>query len=168
MDRLNKKFYIISLCVIILLGIIVGVLLFTKHNPQSNDNYNYQGKTSKTFTVNDLTKREKDIAGVDLDANLEDKKLYTDEYKKYIEAPDEKQKESDVIPAKYEVPFEVIDDIKDDLNKKEVVIDYNNYELDPETGLPVQFNLKDVIDIKIEDQGSYGLCWDFASKHIAL
>ena len=163
MNRLNKKFYIISLCVIILLGIIVGILLFTKHNPQSNDNYNYQGKTSKTFTVNDLTKREKDIAGVDLDANLEDKKLYTDEYKKYIEAPDEKKKESDVIPAKYEVPYEVIDEIKDDLNKKEVVIDYNNYELDPETGLPVQFNLKDVIDIKVENQGSYGLCWDFAS-----
>ena len=30
-------------------------------------------------------------------------------------------------------------------------------------GLPKKFNLADIIDIKVEDQGNLGLCWAFAA-----
>lgn len=162
MNMSNKKFYIISLTLIVLLGIIAGILIFNKKDPK-NEDYNYQGRSSRSFTVNDLTKKEKELAGVDLNVKLEDRNLYSEQYKKYLEASDEKKKESEVVPAKYDVPYEVIDDIKDDLDGKDVIINTDELELDPDTGLPVKFNLKDVIDIKIEDQGRYGLCWDFAS-----
>ena len=38
-----------------------------------------------------------------------------------------------------------------------------NNENASNTELPKAFNLKDKIDIRVENQGSYGLCWDFAS-----
>ena len=163
MNRLSKKFYIISFSIIIILGIIAGILLVTKSHKKDSEDYTYNNKTAKTYTINDLTDKEKEIIGLGKEAKLEDKNLYTNEYKKYLEASDEEKNKSDIIPRKYEVPFEKLDDIQEDLEKKETIIDIKDEEIDPETNLPKKFNLADKIDIKVEDQGNYGLCWAFAS-----
>ena len=163
MNRLNKKFYIISFSIIIVLGIIAGILLVTKGNKTQETDYNYGKKESKSFSINDLTDKEKETAGIEDNNKLEDKKLYSEEYKKYLKLSEEERAEQEVIPRKYDVPYEKLDDIQDDLNKKENKNIIPEEELDPETKLPKKFNLADKIDIKVENQGFYGLCWDFAS-----
>lgn len=41
--------------------------------------------------------------------------------------------------------------------------DTNNDNTTDNNGIPKYFNLADKIDIKVEHQGTFGLCWDFAS-----
>ena len=166
MREVNRKFIIVSLSLIIILGIIAGVLLVTKKNKtQDNSNYNYRGKSSKSFTVNDLTKKDQDVIGLDVDLKLEDKNLYSDDYKKYLDSSDEEKKNSEVVPEKYEVPYENLENIKKELNEEEIKIKIDELEINPETNQPYRFNLRDKIDIKINDQGMYGLCWAFASMN---
>ncbi|MCR5608674.1 MAG: C1 family peptidase [Lachnospiraceae bacterium] len=119
------------------------------------------------------------------------KEAYSDLYKRYLELSDEEKEKTDVVPRKYDVPFSKLDDIKkkqeeqkkkennkktdnNDNNKKTEDNNNNNkknnnnngkkkIDYDKNGAIPAKFNLKDYIDIKVEDQDSYGLCWDFAS-----
>ena len=81
-----------------------------------------------------------------------DTNLYTEEYKKYLELTDEEKKNVDVIPRKYEVSIDKYLE-----NRSSIVT------ADDITTIPSKFDLRDEIDIKVESQGGYGLCWDFAS-----
>ena len=58
--------------------------------------------------------------------------------------------------------YEAIDEIIDD-QKKNTDTKINEEDDTIEFKTPKKFNLADKISIKVEDQGDYGLCWDFAS-----
>lgn len=81
---------------------------------------------------------------------------YTEEYKKYVELTDEEKEKVEVIPRKTIVDYEELENIKED--QKEDLGEDVNYE-----ELPQKFDLRDSINIEIEDQDTRGLCWDFAA-----
>ncbi|MBE6157535.1 MAG: hypothetical protein E7160_01955 [Firmicutes bacterium] len=105
-------------------------------------------------SIDQLSDTQKQVINIeDKKTNIEklEEKAYSDEYKKYQEMSEKEKEKIDVIPRKEEVPITVIDDIKED----------NDYTDDKK--LPKKYNLKDKIKLRVEDQGGYGLCWDFAS-----
>lgn len=75
-------------------------------------------------------------------------KIKSELYKQYEKLSKEEKEKIDAIPREEEVPIDVIDDIIEEQEEIEI---------------PSKFSLKDVIDIQVEDQGSRGLCWDFAA-----
>lgn len=118
-----------------------------------------QGTEQPVVTVKDLTNEQKEKLGITNDEKtpkeepgIEDEKQYSDEYKKYLELPDEEKDKLEVIPRKKDIPKDKIDDIKDDTNDDVVA------------KLPQKFDLRDTINITVGNQGDYGLCWDFASS----
>lgn len=158
----NKKKIIIVVAVIsiILIGIIAGVCI--SNNTQKNNNIfsknTSRGDIGKNKDSDKLTEIEKEIAGItekvaeDIEEN---EKTYSEAYKEYLKLSEEEQENSEVIPRKQEVPIEKLDEIKEILNEE---------DRQKETvEIPERFNLAEKIDIKVENQGSYGLCWDFAS-----
>ncbi len=106
-------------------------------------------KSTKVKEPSSLNDKQKEIVGIKddkKDISDGEKSSYTDDYKKYEEM-DEKEKEKlDVIPRKEDIPFDVIEDMDSG-----------------DESIPEKFNLRDVINIKVENQGVFGLCWDFAS-----
>ena len=74
-------------------------------------------------------------------------------YKEYENLSDEEKDEIEAKPRENEVPMEELEKIKEDQEK----------EIDKEIEIPDKFNLKDVINLKTENQGGRGLCWAFAS-----
>ena len=78
--------------------------------------------------------------------------LYTEEYKRYLELSDEEKANVDVIPRKYEVS------INKYLENRSSIVTASDT-----TTIPERFDLRDKINIKVENQGIYGLCWDFAA-----
>ena len=147
----NKKRIIIMvvILVIVLLALILGIFLIKKNNKQKDDLAVAQVvKDRRDSIINKEEKTKEDI----IKEKVEEK-TKTEEYKKYEKLTDKEKEKIDAIPRKEEVPYQVIDEIKEDLN-------YND-----EVKIPEKFNLKDKISLKVEDQDSYGLCWDFASMN---
>lgn len=143
---------IICAAIIIISGAIFAI---TKLN--SNQ------KTEPAVSISDLTDDQKKKLGIrttetaakekDADSSeIEDKDNYSKEYNEYLELSDEEKAKLEVIPRKEKVPDEKIDEIKEDTDKKVVA------------SLPDKFDLRDSIDITVGDQGSYGLCWSFATS----
>ena len=147
---------------LIIVGIIGGMIFFRLHKTSNNVNIDdYVTKNPKS--VDDLTDIEKEIIDSSNSDNNVDKKTedelakrlennISDEYREYEKLSDEEKKNLDVIPRKEEIPIDKIDDIKED-------IDYNETEVI----IPESYNLNDHINITVENQSIYGLCWDFAS-----
>ena len=141
-------------------GIVVcAVFIFfiIRNNNKDNIISNKKAKQiaiKKQKEIDNWSDTQKKVAGIS-EKEIEKKKIeeknYTDEYKKYQEMSEEEKSKLEVIPEKEKIPYSVIDNIKEEIddNKEDVI--------------PSKFNLKDKIQIKVEDQGSYGLCWDFAS-----
>lgn len=139
----------IACFVVIIAGIVVTIVMnsSTKQEPEP------------VVAIDDLTDEQKEKLGIESteekDANsskIEDEDNYSDEYKKYLELSDEEKAKLEVIPRKEDVPEEKIDEIKDDTDENIIAT------------LPEKFDLRDLIDITVGNQGSYGLCWDFASS----
>ena len=94
---------------------------------------------------------------------------YSELYKKYLELSDEEKEKIEVIPRKYDVSLDMIYDdtieVKEDSNifnlfglfAKSTIVSQNA------ESIPLKFDLRDEIDIKIENQDLYGICWNFAS-----
>lgn len=143
---------IISSLVVIL--IVVGIIFYNINRPlKDNKNETHVAKDPKS--VEDLTKVEQEILGTSdtkTEIEKEVEKSYSDEYKKYENLTEEEKEKLDVIPRKEEVPITEIDEIKEDIDYKEDVLT-----------IPDSYNLKDHITLRVENQQSYGLCWDFAS-----
>lgn len=76
-------------------------------------------------------------------------------YKEYEKLTEEQKEEIDAIPREEEVPIEKLDEIIEE------------QRTDKGIEIPSKFNLADKINIKVEDQGSRGLCWDFAATKSA-
>ena len=87
------------------------------------------------------------------------KKIYSDEYQKYLELSEEEKNKVEVIPRKERIPASELEEIKQ--------IEDNTINLNNDTNItdeiPNKFSLADTLQIDVENQGSFGLCWDFAS-----
>ena len=133
-------------------AIIGGIVLITSNsNPDKG--------SEPVVAVTDLTDEQKEKLGIEPEkeeavdnSEIEDKDNYSEEYKKYLELSDEEKADLEVIPRKEEVPDEKINEIKEDTDEEVIA------------SLPEKFDLRDVIDITVGNQGGYGLCWDYASS----
>lgn len=81
---------------------------------------------------------------------------YTDEYIEYLKLSDEEKEKIDAIPRKYKMSFEEY------YNNKRKNDTFDSAKINTE--LPSYFNLRDKINIKVESQGLYGLCWSFTTS----
>ena len=150
----NKKSHKVAIvsAICVTAAIIGGIVLITSNsNPDKG--------SEPVVAVTDLTDEQKEKLGIELEkeeavdnSEIEDKDNYSEEYKKYLELSDEEKADLDVIPRKEEVPDERIDEIKEDTDEEVIA------------SLPEKFDLRDVIDITVGNQGGYGLCWDYASS----
>lgn len=90
----------------------------------------------------------------------------TEEYKEYEKLSEEKKKQVEVIPRKEKIKYEEIEVIKEtqkeNLGKEYVELNNSEQEDEKTEVLPERFNLADKIDIKVENQGQFGLCWIFS------
>lgn len=162
----NKKIMVlVSIIAIISIVIIIEIIIL--YLGKANSDKERISKTPNDI-IQRMSNREREVLGLNKDEKISeeekqkeeiDKKAEeentTDIYKKYDELTDEEKEEIDIIPRKDIVPIEDLDD--DDETKE----------------IPAKFDLRDKINIKVEDQESYGLCWAFASfnaleTHLAL
>ncbi len=94
-----------------------------------------------------------------------------EEIKEKLEKDDDKKTEEDNKEKKDDLKEDEEDNKKDETevnDNDEEEIDNTEEKTDDEDKeqeekIPEKFNLADVIDIKVGNQGGYGLCWDFAS-----
>lgn len=82
---------------------------------------------------------------------LEDVEHYTPQYKEYLKLSDEEKAKVEVIPDKYGISLDEYNSTHKKSSKKNRKV------------LPSRFNLADTYNIKVENQGSEGNCWIFAS-----
>lgn len=166
-DNPDNKIIIVIVSIILIIVAVILIEMIILYIGKSNDNKERISKTPDDI-IQRMSNKEKQILGINEEENqteeakkqkeIEEKteeKKTTDAYKKYEELSEEEKKEIDVIPRKDIVPISDLDD---------------NDEID---NLPSKFDLRDKIDIKVEDQNSFGLCWAFASlnaleTHLAL
>ena len=151
MEKKKSKKTLLIIMLLTAIFAIGGFVFYKFHkSPEHHKRIAYVENEAKT--VEDLTEEEKQIFGKeDKKTKLEKEveKNYSEEYKKYEKLSEEEKKKIDIVPRKEDIPITVIDDIN---NNEEKI-----------TNIPKSYNLKDHIKIKVEDQQSYGLCWDFAS-----
>ena len=115
-------------------------------------------KTTPEKTQKEETKEEKHdkVLAKEKEKIIEqiEEQTTTDEYKEYEKLPEEEKTKIDVIPRKEKVDFKELDTIKEEIGYDENAIypeKYNSFEQNP---LPVS------------NQGTYGICWDFAGTRV--
>ena len=113
----------------------------------------------------ELSEQEKKVLGVEEEKSIanetekqiakrveeKEKEDYSDNYKKYEKLSDEEKEKIDTIPSKENVSIDELDNIND--NEQ-----YNKID-----NIPNKFKLTDKVKMNFENQGGYGLCWDFSS-----
>ena len=77
---------------------------------------------------------------------------YGEAYKGYLELPEEEKEEIDFVPPKYEIPIEIKNE-NENINLQSVGW-YSNQE---------SYDLRDDITVKVENQGSFGICYAYAA-----
>ncbi len=136
--------------------LIVGGIIFNNIHQSSKDDKIETYVANNPKSVEELTKVEQEILGTtDTKTEIEKEveKSHSDEYKEYENLTEEEKEKLEVVPRKEEVPITEIDKIKEDMDYKEEDV----------ITIPDSYNLKEHINLRVENQQSYGLCWDFAS-----
>lgn len=167
----NKSIFLYIGLTILVIALAILIALAVNKKPSTNtvsEQANVPTKYADNKSSKDIIKKdgiknsEKTVQEKEQEKNeaiVTEKKeeKYTEEYKEYIELPDEKKHEVDVIPREEEIEYEVIEEIIEEQEKdlKEEVI--------KEDEMPARFDLRDVINIKVESQAPFGLCWDFTT-----
>ena len=163
MDTNTKNILLITFLVIVIISLCLTIYFNFMHQNKkdaviksSEDILNRMTEEEKKILK--IEKTEKEKKKEELKKKVEEKTT-TEEFKKFEELTDEEKKEIDVIPRKEEVPIDELDDITDEEDNNIVI--------------PKKYDLRDHINIKVDDQGDYGLCWAFASfnaleTHLAL
>ena len=80
---------------------------------------------------------------------------YSDSYNQYLNLSEEEKKNIEIIPDKYDIPISV-------LYTSSMEENYNVSKIE-DNEMPQKFDLRDVIDIKVENQGTSSMCYAFAS-----
>ena len=80
---------------------------------------------------------------------------YSEAYKKYLQLSEEEKNNLAIIPDKYDIPMSVI-------YTQSMEENYNLTEIE-EIEIPESFDLRDKINIEVENQGSSEICYTFAS-----
>ncbi len=155
---------ILIITIVLVAGAVSSVMFAYNLTKQSNSKSNTQKEKEDVIeqivadidkAQNSVTVEENKEPEVVVKTNeqiKEEKGEFTEEYKKYEEELTEEEKEnSEVIPRKYEVEYEEIEEIIEKQEEEEI-----------EEKIPSSFNLKDKITIETRNQGGYGICWDFA------
>lgn len=149
----KKSHKVVIISTICVAAAIVGGVVLTMLNS------NPDRGSEPAVAITDLTNEQRQKLGIESkkeetadNSGIEDKDNYSEEYKRYLELSDEEKANLEVIPRKEDVPDEKIDEIKKDTDGETLA------------SLPKKFDLRDVIDITVGNQGSYGLCWGYASS----
>ena len=168
---------VIVAAVLIICIIFAAVIISFEYNRQMKQQSLFNYNKKKVLDRSNLTNNQKKILGLeDHDLSISDnekkyklydntdeftkkflekenKKIeetnYTNNYKIYDNLTDEQKKKSEVIPRKEIIPKEKIEDLKE--------------EIKIEDEIPRKYSLSDHIQLKVENQESFGLCWDFAA-----
>lgn len=148
-------FSIIIAIVVIAVGVIVGVNINKKK--RENARLNSQRTVITEKGKSKILGKEKEKQ----EEALEEKK--TEQYKRYEELSDKDKKEKEVVPKKYKVNYKAIDNIIKEQQEDTKTKIKKKTDTDYEFGIPNKYNLADKIKINVENQGDYGLCWDFAA-----
>jgi len=82
-------------------------------------------------------------------------KEYSEAYVRYLELSEEERNELEIIPDKYDIPMSVL--------YTDYMQEFYNQDIIDETDFPEKFDLRDKINIKVENQGSTGICYSYAS-----
>lgn len=80
---------------------------------------------------------------------------YSEAYRKYLEIPEEDRKSIGIIPEKYDIPMS-------ELYTKSMEENYNVSSI-AEEEIPESFDLRQYINIEVENQRTTGICFAFAS-----
>ena len=147
---------------------------YAEQEKKKEENYKEQERVIEKLQSNDVSEEEKIEIAKQYTEKVKEEKL-TDEYKEYEKLTEEEKADVAVIPRKYEVDISEFDEIKEYQdeheeenknnkgkikdNTKKTELEGNN---DNENQLPSKFSLKEIIDLKVENQGAKGLCWDYA------
>lgn len=173
----NKIFFIVlATIIIIVLGITLGIGISKKKKAKIQQEEQAKVQQELISNKEKLDKAEALKNYINRTEKEKDEDEYTDEYKEYLKLSDEEKKKVEAVPRKIKVDYSNLDNIKkdqeEDLNKKYVLPDdekneekkdENNEDKKDVEVLPTKFDLRDKIDIKVENQQTFGLCWDFAS-----
>lgn len=173
----NKIFFIVlTTIIIIVLGITLGIGISKKKKAKIQQEEQAKVQQELISNKEKLDKAEALKNYINKTEKEKDEDEYTDEYKEYLKLSDEEKKKVEAVPRKIKVDYSNLDNIKkdqeEDLNKKYVLPDdekneekkdENNEDKKDVEVLPTKFDLRDKIDIKVENQQTFGLCWDFAS-----
>ena len=177
----NKIFFIVlTTIIIIVLGITLGIGISKKKKAKIQQEEQAKVQQELISNKEKLDKAEELKNDINKTEKEKDEEEYTDEYKEYLKLSDEEKKKVEAVPRKIKVDYSNLDNIRkdqeEDLNKKYVLPDdkkseekeeekkdENNDDKKDVEVLPTKFDLRDKIDIKVENQQTFGLCWDFAS-----
>lgn len=133
---MKKKKIIIALLIVIiieLLAVFITAIKVMNPKPKKQTPVNVKEK------IKEIEEKEQEP---EKETNL------TEEYIEYQKLTEEEKQNLEVIPRKEKIDEKELDNIIDE--QKEIE-------------LPSYFNLNNKIKINVENQGSYGLCWAFAS-----
>ena len=177
----NKIFFIVlTTIIIIVLGITLGIGISKKKKAKIQQEEQAKVQQELISNKEKLDKAEELKNDINKTEKEKDEDEYTDEYKEYLKLSDEEKKKVEAVPRKIKVDYSNLDNIRkdqeEDLNKKYVLPDdkkseekeeekkdENNDDNKDVEVLPTKFDLRDKIDIKVENQQTFGLCWNFAS-----
>lgn len=106
----------------------------------------------------------KQTGSVEQNNQDENEKEYSEAYKAYLALSDEEKAKVEVIPRKYDIPLDSLyeETNKNTSRKSRTIVSATNNERST-SSIPSSYDLRDVINIPIRDQKSYGNCWNFAS-----
>ena len=165
-----RNFFTKRKIVIIIVGAIVAVMLGLLVGNNIANTIKARERTAEKAKIEKTVAERKEIAEkikkVESDDEFSEEENYSEAYKEYLKLSDEEKKKVEAIPRKEKIEFSELETIKED-QKEDLGIEYVSEEDkkadDNKEVLPKKFNLKDKINVKVENQGQFGLCWDFAS-----
>lgn len=120
------------------------------------------GQTEESTQKNDYAIKQ--TGSVEQNNQDENEKEYSEAYKAYLALSDEEKAKVEVIPRKYDIPLDSLyeETNKNTSRKSRTIVSATNNERST-SSIPSSYDLRDVIDIPIRNQGGYGNCWNFAS-----
>ena len=92
-------------------------------------------------------------------------KEYSKQYLEYIKLTDEEKSKVEAIPGKFLVPLENVysEKMQQLYGNREGSVNENIATIDLEETIPTSYDLREYIDIEIENQNPYGICYAYAT-----